>query len=359
VVFWSSSATLAGNRPVGVAADVLLSALLARQALRTLRQRPSRRDLWLMIAATGALLLVSRMLAVRGSPFLYNNSDALVIPVAVGWAIWSGRFVVPVPVLLIILASWTGDPGVPAVEQAASALGLIACTASGARLLRAGAQQADADADDLSRKLAAKDAALAAEEAGWRAANAVHDDVLSVLRAAGETDQPPPWDLVVAKAKRALDAVALQVSRGGPGPAGLGSALRRQAIEVAAELDVRCDVDDDLLAPGFLTPSLAERVRTTRAVGARIVLRFERRADAALAETARKLLAATLAGLDTGGEATLQLHPAAEGHTVLLVLHVRNRHRGHAALRRAAAECGALISDLGDHELLIRLESAR
>ncbi|HLK74949.1 MAG TPA: hypothetical protein VKU77_15025 [Streptosporangiaceae bacterium] len=712
VVFWSSSATLAGNRPVGVAADVLLSALLTRQALRTLRQRPSQRDLWLMIAATGALLLVSRMLAVRGSPFLDNNSDALVIPVAVGWAIWSGRFVVPVPVLLIIFASWTGDPGVPAVEQSASALGLIACTASAARLLRAGARQADADAGDLSRKLAAKDAVLAAEEAEWRAANAVHDDVLSVLRAAGETDQPPPWDLVVAKAKRALDAVALQVSRDGPGPAGLGSALRRQAIEVAAGLDVRCDVDDDLdlpltavealsaaagealrniaahagvdramitarggrsgqvtvtvadhgagfepagvgparlglrnsirgrmadagghaeiisargrgtsvvltwsppqaasvpaadplawgrrmlpgplpifvglmlpilllndlvelwlrwpdmrwqaaavvvlggfialavlsarylsqmrmtslaaaalttantllaavgslavapgtadsnaywvsgvsgivvatvyfargplsglaaltldlvalttgmhltggaispaiwastlagppiamgvaaallaafrglssrtesrlaeygervrlqarveaiscadnaalenarrvagpvleevasgrapspalrlaaalaeaalrddlLAPGFLTPTLAERVRTTRAAGARIVLRFERQANATLAETARELLAAALADLDAGDEATLQLHPAAEGHAVLLVLHVRSHHRGHDALRRAAAECGAPISDLDDHELLIRLEPAR
>jgi hypothetical protein len=707
VVFWSSSATLDGNRPGGMAADVLLSALLARQALRALRQRPSQRDLWLMIAATGALLLVSRMLAVQGSPFLGNNSDALVIPVAVGWAIWSGQFVVPVPVLLVILASWTGDPGVLAVEQAASAFGLIACTASGAGLLRAGARQADADADDLSRKLAAKDAALAAEEAEWRAANAVHDDVLSVLRAAGATDQPPPWKLVVAKAKGALDALALRVSRSGPGPAGLGSALRRQAIQVAAELDVRCDVDDldlpltavealsaaagealrnvaahagvdramitargsrsgrvtvtvadhgtgfdpagvgparsglrnsirgrmadagghaeiislpgqgtsvvltwsppqavsapvadplawgrrmlpgplpifvglmlpillindlvalwlrwpdmrwqaatvvvlggftglavlsarylsqmrmtclaaaalaaantvlaavgslavapgtadsnaywvggvsgivvaaiyftrgrwpglaalaldlaaltvglhvtggaispgiwasilagpaicmgvaaallaafrglsgrtesrlaeygervrlqarveaisrvdnaalenarrvagpvleevasgqapnpalrladatlrdELLAPGFLTPPLAGRVRATRAAGARIVLRFERQADFTLAETARRLLVAALAGLGAGGEATLQLHPPAEGHAVLLVLHVRSRPCGHAALRRAAAECGALISDLDDHELLIRLEPAR
>jgi len=55
----------------------------------------------------------------------------------------------------------------------------------------------------------------------------------------------------------------------------------------------------------------------------------------------------------------MALHPPAEGHPVLLVLHVRSRHRDHAALRRAAAECGALISDLDDHELLIRLEPAR
>jgi hypothetical protein len=579
-------------------------------------------------------------------------------------------------------------------------------------LLRAGARQADADADDLSRKLAAQDAALAAEEAEWRAANAVHDDVLSVLRAVGATGQPPPWDLVAAKAKGALDALARRVFRSEAGLADLGSALRREAIQVAAELDLRYEVDDDLrlpltavevlsaaagealrnvavhagvdramitarrsrsgrvtvtvadhgtgfdpagvgparsglrnsirgrmadagghaeiisapgqgtsvvltwspsqavsppvadplawgrrmlpgplrifvglmlpilipidlvalwlrwpdmrwqaaavvvlggftglaalsarylsqmrmtrlaaaalvaantvlaavgslavapgtadaaaywvggvsgivvaavyftrgprpglaalaldlaaltvglqvtggaislalwasilagppismgvaaallaafrglsgrtesrlaeygqrvrlqarveaisradnaalenarrvagpvleevasgqapspalrlaaaladatlrdelLAPGFLTPSLAERVRATRAAGARIDLRFERQAGAALAQTARRLLAAALAGLDAGGEATLQLYPPAEGHGGLLLLHVRSHHRGHAALRRTAAQCGALVSHLGDHELLIRLEPAR
>jgi hypothetical protein len=105
VVFWSSSATLAGNRPGGMAADVLLSALLAGQTLRALRRLPSQRDLWLMVAATGALLLVSRVLAVPGSPFLGSNSDVLVIRVAAGWAVWSGMFVVPVPVLLVILAT--------------------------------------------------------------------------------------------------------------------------------------------------------------------------------------------------------------------------------------------------------------
>jgi hypothetical protein len=108
------------------------------------------------------------------------------------------------------------DPGVLAVDQAASAVALIACTASAARLLRAGARHANADADDLSRKLAAKDAALAAEEAERRAVNVVHNDVLSVLRAAGATDRPAPWSLVVAKAKGTLDARALR-SPGGPG----------------------------------------------------------------------------------------------------------------------------------------------
>ena len=245
VVFWSSSATLAGNRPGGMAADVLLCALLAGQTLRALRWLPSQRDLWLMVAATGALLLVSRVLAVPGSPFLGNNSDVLVIPVAASWAVWSARLAVPVPLLLVILASWTGDPGVLAVEQAASALALIACTASAARLLRAGARQADVYADDLSRKMAAEDAAIAAEEAERRAATAVHDDVLSVLRAVGVADRPLPWSLVVIKAKGALDALARQVT----GLADLGPALRRQASQVAAELDVRCDIDDGLDLP--------------------------------------------------------------------------------------------------------------
>ena len=77
---------------------------------------------------------------------------------------------VPVPLSLVILASWTGDPGVLAFEQATSAPALIACTASAARLLRAGARQTDVDADGLSKKMAAGDAAVAGEEAERRAA---------------------------------------------------------------------------------------------------------------------------------------------------------------------------------------------
>ena len=81
---------------------------------------------------------------------------------------WSGRLAVPVPLSLVILASWTGDPGVLAFEQATSAPALIACTASAARLLRAGARQTDVDADGLSKKMAAGDAAVADEEAERR-----------------------------------------------------------------------------------------------------------------------------------------------------------------------------------------------
>jgi hypothetical protein len=68
-------------------------------------------------------------------------------------------------------------------------------------LLRAGARRADADADALSRRMAAQDAALAAEEAERRAANAVHDDVLSVLRAVSLDGRSLPWSVVVSKAQ--------------------------------------------------------------------------------------------------------------------------------------------------------------
>ena len=131
-----------------------------------------------------------------GSPFLDDDAYVLVMLVAVAWAVWSARFVVPVPVLLVVLATGAWDPGGDlAVEQAVGALAIVACTSWAARLMRAGARRADADADALSRRMAAQDAALAAEEAERRAANAVHDDVLSVLRAVSAADRQVPWSL--------------------------------------------------------------------------------------------------------------------------------------------------------------------
>jgi len=67
-VAWSSSATLAGLRPLSVAVDLLLSVLLIGQALRALRRPPPQRDLYVLAAATGALLLASRALVVPGEP---------------------------------------------------------------------------------------------------------------------------------------------------------------------------------------------------------------------------------------------------------------------------------------------------
>ena len=66
-------------------------------------------------------------------------------------------------------------------------------------------------------------------------------------------------------------------------------------------------------------------------------------------EAARRLLAAALSDLGAGDDVTLQVHPA------LLALHLRASRPGHAALRRSAGECGALVIDLDDRELLVRL----
>lgn len=269
------------------------------------------------------------------------------------------------------------------------------------------------------------DAALAAGDAERRAANAVHDDVLSVLRAVSLADPQVPWSLVVSKARHAQDALVRQMPRKGHGLADLRSALRRVAgsavaatmlaafrslssrtesqlaeyrdrlrrqaraeaisrvdnaaldnarrvagpvldavisspapdpdLRIAAAL-ASATLRDELLAPGFLTPALADRVRVTRMAGANITIDFARQPETRLVQTAREFLAAALAGLDAGSRATLQVHPPARERPALLILHVRSRQSDHAALRRHAVECGALISDLGDHEFLVRLQ---
>ena len=143
-----------------------------------------------------------------------------------------------------------------AVEQTVVALATVACTSWAVRLIRAGARRADADAGALSRRMAAQDAALAAEEIKSRAATTVHDDVLSVLRAISVAGQPLPWSLVVAKAKGAQDALARQGSGGTKGPADLGSALHH-AGKSAAELDVRYDIDGDIDVPRSAVETLS------------------------------------------------------------------------------------------------------
>lgn len=257
-------------------------------------------------------------------------------------------------------------------------------------------------------------------------ANAVHDDVLSVLRVVSLADPQVPWSLVVSKARHAQDALARQMPHKGHGLGDLRSALRRVAgsavaatmlaafrslssrtesqlaeygdrlrrqaraeaisrvdnaaldharrvagpvldavissptpdpdLRIAAAL-ASATLRDELLAPGFLTPPLADRVRMTRMAGASITIDVARQPETRLVQASRELLAATLAGLDAGSRATLQVHPPARERQALLVLHVRSRQSDHAALRRHAAECGALVTDLGDHEFLVRLRA--
>jgi hypothetical protein len=248
--FWFSARTMSGQRPPSLAADLLLSLLLTWQAIKALRRPPSQRDLDLLAAATGILASAARILAVPGSPFLEQAAYGLAGPAAVAWAVWSRRLAVPVPVVLVVLATGAWDPGgeLPA-EQSVAALATVAYAGIAARLMRAAARRADSDADQLSRQLASQDAALAAEEAERRAGNAVHDDVLSVLRAVAVEGQPLPWSVLVAKAQLAQSALARRLPAIGRGFVGLGPALRRLAAGFAPELEVRCHIEGDLDVP--------------------------------------------------------------------------------------------------------------
>src|ERR1035441_8969328 len=213
-------------KPGSLAANLLLSLLLVRQAARAFRRPPSQRDLDLLAASTVVLVLASRILAAPGSPFLEQAAYVMAVPAAAAWAAWSHRLVVPVPLLLMVLGTGAWHPaGDLAVEQLVAALPTMIVGGAAARFMRAGAgagagaRRADADADRFSQQMAARDAALAAEEAERRAANAVHDDVLSVLRTVAVTDQPLPWSVLVAKARQAQSALARRVRpdrRGSP-----------------------------------------------------------------------------------------------------------------------------------------------
>lgn len=155
-----------------------------------------------------------------------------------------------------------------------------------------------------------------------------------------------------------VDSAALENARRVAGPV-----LDRVTSGQAADANLRtaaalanATLRDDLLAPGFLTASLAERLRAARTAGANVTVDVPRQDDAALAETARELLAAALVDLDPGDDVMLQVYPAAEGHPALLLLRVRGARSSHAALRSSADKRGALVNDLGGNELLLRLQ---
>ena len=231
--FWFSSAALSGQRPASVAANLLLSLLMVVQAVRAVRRPPTQRELNWLAVATAVLVPASWLLTVPGSPFLKDAAYLIAVPAAMAWAAMSRRLIVPVPVLLVLLAAGAWYPGaVFAVEESVTTLATVAFAGVAARLMRTGARHADAAADLLSRQMASQAAALATEEAERRAANAVHDDVLSVLRAVSAAGQPVAWTVLVAKARRAQAALTRQVPGGGPASGGLVTALRRAALHV-------------------------------------------------------------------------------------------------------------------------------
>jgi Histidine kinase-, DNA gyrase B-, and HSP90-like ATPase len=256
--FWASGGTMSGQRPASVAVDLLLSLLLVGQAARAFRRPPAQRDLGRLAVATAVLVLADRILGAPGSPFLEQVTYVLAVPASAAWAVWSRRFVVLVPVLLMILGTgaWHLSGGLP-VEQAVGALPTIMVGGVAARFMRAGARQADAQAALLAGQMADREAALAAEEAELRAANAVHDDVLSVLRVLAVTEQSLPWSLLVAKVRQAQSALAQRAGHDRRGQVELGSALHRQAAEVTSELDIRWHIDGRLEVPAAAAEALS------------------------------------------------------------------------------------------------------
>src|SRR5580658_7254997 len=89
VYFWASAATMRGQRPGSLAADLLLSALLIGYSVRAARRPPCQRDLGLLAASTVVLVLASRILATAGSPFLDQAAYVMAVPAAAAWATWS------------------------------------------------------------------------------------------------------------------------------------------------------------------------------------------------------------------------------------------------------------------------------
>lgn len=324
--FWFSSAALSGQRPGSVAVTLLLSLLLVGQGARALRRPPTQRDLDGLALATGILLPAAWLLAAPASPFLVNAAYLLVGPAAMAWAAFSRRLVVPVPVLLIVLATGGWQHGaVLAPEQAATTAATVIFAGVAARLMRAGARRADASAELLSRRMAGQAAAQATEEAERRAANAVHDDVLSVLRAVSVAGPALPWGVLVSKARRAQAALGRQPS-GGAGFGGLGPALKRQAAEeYAAGLDVpgfeapgfevpgfnvHCDISGDLDIP----PDVTEALRAAAAEALRNAAAYAGTGSAQLTARGDGAGGVTVTVSDTGtGFEPAQVGPASTG----------------------------------------------
>jgi signal transduction histidine kinase len=261
VQFWFGSWALSGQRAGSLAADVLVSLLLIWLATRWVSRLPLQRDLHWLAATAGVLLPVSRILAMPGSAFLNEVAYLLVGPVTIAWVVFSRRLVVPIPVLLTILATGAWHFGGDlAVEQSAATLAIAALAGLAAQMMRSGARRADEAAERLTRHIADQDAELAAEHAVQHARYAVHDDVLSVLRAISDPALQLPWKTLVSRVRQARLALARQPTDDGRGNGGLFAVLQRQVMERAAELDVRLDVDGDLCVPAAAAEAIGSAV---------------------------------------------------------------------------------------------------
>jgi signal transduction histidine kinase len=267
--FWFSSLTVTGQTAGSAAADFALSVpLIGLAVVWVLRRPPLQRELDWLAAAAAVLLPLSRVLAVPHSPFADQVAYLLVASVVDAWAVFSRRLVVLVPVVLTLLATGAWHPaGDLPVEQTVATLAIAAFAGVAGRMMRDGARQADQEAAKLAQQIAEQDAATAAEQAAQRAKSTVHDDVLSVLRAIGGTDQRLPWNVLIAKAGQARQALAGQLRAGST--TDLPSLLRHEASQLAQELAVHAELslDQDLELPAShadaIRAAVAEALRNT------------------------------------------------------------------------------------------------
>jgi hypothetical protein len=163
-----------------------------------------------------------------------------------------------------------------------------------------------------------------------------------------------------AEAVSRVDSAALRNARRVAGPVLAAVASGQPPSEElrSAAAMANATIRDELLAPGFLTTDLADRVSAARTSGARVTVDIARHENPALTDAARRLLAATMDQVDTVAEVTLQVHPPADGYSALLVLHLRGRGTSEpVSLGECARYCGALLEDLGDNEFLLRLQA--
>jgi hypothetical protein len=92
--------------------------------------------------------------------------------------------------------------------------------------------------------------------------------------------------------------------------------------------------------------------------GAKVTVDIAHRGSPALTDAARRLLAATMAEADAVAKVKLQVHPPAGGNPALLVLRLHGREMSeHVSLRECARDCGALLKELGDNEIVVRLQA--
>jgi signal transduction histidine kinase len=154
----------------------------------------------------------------------------------------------------------------------------------------------------------------------------------------------------LANARRIAGPVLSQVASGRP------PSDRLRTAAGLAEATIR----DELLAPGLLTPALAERVRAARTGGARITIASPGRQDPALVESARQLLDAALTPAGAVGYLRLDVHPPLSSEPAAIMLHTRSRPGVRPAdLTGYASRHGARLNDLGAGEVLLRMHGPR